>query len=134
MDKDNNSARRVMVNDVVLTTYNTIQKTCPELDRDTLQNLREKAATEDRSLAEVIQDWVAENKKASGILQKIHWYRVSSLSLSPELADIQTCKIILDEAVSHIESGVTNVGSFLLTISALHQKLFSQDIYGSSCA
>jgi len=69
------------MNEVVLTTYAQIRKSFPFPDTETMQEWNEKAAEEKKSLAEVIQDWVTENKKLAGCLHKIHWYRVS-LSLS----------------------------------------------------
>jgi SNF2 family DNA or RNA helicase len=87
-DKDNNNPRRINMNQVVLTTYAQIRKSFPFPDAETLQELREKAAEEKKSLAEVIQDWVTENKKQAGCLHKIHWYRVSLLLLSLGQANI----------------------------------------------
>jgi hypothetical protein len=81
-DTDNNTPRRIVYNEVVLTTYNVIRKNFPNLDNETMQRLRNQAAEDERSLAEVIQDWVTEKKKDAGCLHKIHWYRVSILFLS----------------------------------------------------
>lgn len=44
-----------------------------------MEQLNKKAADEEKSLAEVIQDWVTENKELAGCLHNIHWYRVSVL-------------------------------------------------------
>jgi hypothetical protein len=65
------------MNQVVLTTYAQIRKSFPFPDTETMRELREKAREEKNSLAEVIQDWVAENNNLAGCLHKIHWYRVS---------------------------------------------------------
>lgn len=65
------------MNQVVLTTYAQIRKSFPFPDTETMQELGEKAAEEKKSLAEVIQDWVTNNKKLAGFLHHIHWYRVS---------------------------------------------------------
>jgi SNF2 family DNA or RNA helicase len=81
-DRDNNQPRRINMNQVVLTTYAQIRKSFPFPDSETMRELGEKAAEEEKSLAEVIQDWVTENKKLAGCLHRIHWYRVSVL-LSP---------------------------------------------------
>jgi uncharacterized membrane protein (UPF0182 family) len=65
------------MNQVVLTTYAQIRKSFPFPDTETMRELSEKAAEEKKSLAEVIQDWVAENKNLAGFFHKIYWYRVS---------------------------------------------------------
>jgi len=81
-DTDNNDPRRIVYNEVVLTTYNVIRMNFPNLDNETMERLCNKAADEERSLAEVVQDWVTEKKKHAGCLHNIHWYRVSILFLS----------------------------------------------------
>jgi hypothetical protein len=78
-DTDNNTPRRIYHNDVVLTTYAMIRKSFPVPDDETMQRLNKKAAEEEKSLAEVVQDWVVKNKKDAGCLHQIHWYRVSML-------------------------------------------------------
>jgi hypothetical protein len=65
------------MNQVVLTTYAQVRKSFPFPDTETMQELREKAAEEKKSLAEVIQDWVATKKNLAGFLHHILWYRVS---------------------------------------------------------
>jgi hypothetical protein len=81
-DTDNNTPRRIVYNEVVLTTYNVIRRSFPNLDNETMERLRNQAGEEERSLAEVIEDWVTEKKKHAGCLHKIHWYRVSIVFLS----------------------------------------------------
>ena len=76
-DTDNNNPRRINMNQVVLTTYTQVRKSFPFPDTETMQELNEKAAEEKKSLAEVIQDWVAKKKNDAGFLHHIHWYRVS---------------------------------------------------------
>jgi hypothetical protein len=78
-DTDNNTPRRIVYNEVVLTTYNVIRMNFPNLDNETMERLYNRAAEEERSLTEVIQDWVTEKKKDAGCLHNIHWYRVSIL-------------------------------------------------------
>jgi hypothetical protein len=78
-DTDNNMPRRIVYNEVVLTTYNVIRMNFPSLDNETMERLCNRAAEEERSLTEVIQDWVTEKKKDAGCLHNIHWYRVSIL-------------------------------------------------------
>jgi hypothetical protein len=56
-----------------------IRKSFPNLDNEIMEQLNKKAADEEKSLAEVIQDWVTENKELAGCLHNIHWYRVSVL-------------------------------------------------------
>lgn len=75
-DKENNSVRRISNNEVVLTTYNAVQKSFLEPDPETMAELREAARCEDLSMAEVLERWI-NNKKKAGYLHKIHWYRVS---------------------------------------------------------
>ena len=80
-DEDNNTVRRISDNDVVLTTYNAIQKSFPHPDQEAMADLKEKARSEEISMAEVLQDWLAAKKKSSAYLHKIHWYRVSFFTL-----------------------------------------------------
>ncbi|PMD54536.1 uncharacterized protein K444DRAFT_617884 [Hyaloscypha bicolor E] len=75
-DTDNNMPRRIVYNEVVLTTYNVIRMNFPNLDNETMERLCNRAAEEERSLTEVIQDWVTEKKKDAGCLHNIHWYRI----------------------------------------------------------
>ncbi|KAE9380352.1 hypothetical protein N431DRAFT_361945 [Stipitochalara longipes BDJ] len=75
-DEDNNSFRWISDNDVVLATYNAVQMSFPELDQQIMTELKQKARAEERSMAEVLEEWVARKKKTSGYLHKIHWYRI----------------------------------------------------------
>jgi hypothetical protein len=75
-DKDNNTARRINYNEVVLVTYAVIRKSFPVLDNETMQQLHKKAADEKKSFAEILQGWVTQKEKLAGCLHNIHWYRV----------------------------------------------------------
>jgi SNF2 family DNA or RNA helicase len=87
-DEDNNNPRRINMNQVVLTTYTQIRKSFPVLGPETLRELSEKAAEGRKGLAEVVQDWVTENKKKAGCLHAIHWYRVGVFLSSLEQTNI----------------------------------------------
>lgn len=88
-DRENNTARRINHNEVVLTTYAVIRKSLPVLDNETMQQLRKKAADEEKSFAEVLQGWVTQKKKLAGCLHNIHWYRVRVSFLLHGRANIQ---------------------------------------------